>query len=143
MDRQWNCRCAPIKRERVFLSQAGSISKRLPHSDYCRGHANRSTIHCANGCVLGPARPSARGTFRNRAPNLESSGNHSHNTINIVPRRSALTVARRKLRQQKSVLQCEAEFGRGRLRPRLSHAGISDAAPIRDACQPGQVVNQL
>ena len=70
MDRQWNCRCAPIKRGRVFPLQADSIWKRLPHSDYCHGHANRSTTRPADVCVLGPAPPWAI-MFRNRSANLD------------------------------------------------------------------------
>ena len=69
MERQWNCRCAPIKRGRVFPLQADSIWKRLPASDYCRGHANRSTTHPANVCVRGPAHPWAM-MFRSRPPSV-------------------------------------------------------------------------
>ncbi len=135
MDGQWNCRCAPIKRGRVFLSQAGSIWKRLPRSDYCRGHANRSTIHRESVCVLRPSHQCAASGFRTRCPNFESPVDRSPDGVTILHRRSAPTAARRKLCRQKPGLRCEAKSGQHHPRPRSWRDGTSGVVAIQDFCQ--------
>jgi len=117
------------------LSLRAYQAKRLPRSDYCRGHANRSTIHCASVCVLRPGHRCAASGFRTRRPNLESPVNRSHDGTTISHRRSASTAARRKSCRQKSVLRCEAKFGQHHPRPRSWRDEISGVVSIQGFCQ--------